>query len=50
VSVAAVEPIAFGWRARSRADTVAEWADKTTEIATDGPNTRRTMALAQMPL
>jgi len=30
-----------------RADTVADWADKTTEIATDGPNTARTMALAQ---
>jgi hypothetical protein len=30
-----------------RADTLAEWADKTTEIATDGPNTIRTMALAQ---
>ena len=30
-----------------RADTVADWADKTTEIATDGPNTVRTMALAQ---
>ena len=31
----------------SRADTVADWADKTTEIATDGPNTIRTIALAQ---
>jgi hypothetical protein len=31
----------------ARADTVADWADKTTEIATDGPNTVRTMALAQ---
>src|ERR1700681_4703313 len=31
----------------ARADTVADWADKTTEIATDGPNTIRTMALAQ---
>jgi hypothetical protein len=30
-----------------RADTLADWADKTTEIATDGPNTIRTMALAQ---
>jgi hypothetical protein len=29
------------------ADPVADWADKTTEIATDGPNTVRTMALAQ---
>lgn len=29
------------------ADTVADWADQTTEIATDGPNTIRTMALAQ---
>lgn len=31
----------------ARADTVADWADTTTEIATDGPNTVRTMALAQ---
>jgi hypothetical protein len=31
----------------ARADTVADWADRTTEIATDGPNTIRTMALAQ---
>jgi hypothetical protein len=31
----------------ARADTVADWADKTTEIATDGPNTIRTIALAQ---
>jgi hypothetical protein len=31
----------------AHADTVADWADKTTEIATDGPNTIRTMALAQ---
>ena len=31
----------------ARADTLTEWADKTTEIATDGPNTVRTMALAQ---
>ena len=31
----------------ARADTVADWADRTTEIATDGPNTVRTMALAQ---
>jgi hypothetical protein len=30
-----------------RADTLADWSDKTTEIATDGPNTIRTMALAQ---
>ncbi len=29
------------------ADTVADWADKTTEIATEGANTIRTMALAQ---
>ena len=29
------------------ADTLADWADTTTEIATDGPNTIRTMALAQ---
>jgi len=31
----------------ARADPVADWADTTTEIATDGPNTVRTMALAQ---
>jgi hypothetical protein len=31
----------------ARADTVSEWADKTTDIAIDGPNTVRTMALAQ---
>jgi len=31
----------------ARADSVATWADTTTEIATDGPNTIRTMALAQ---
>jgi len=31
----------------ARADSVANWADTTTEIATDGPNTVRTMALAQ---
>jgi len=31
----------------AQADAVADWADKTTEIATDGPNTVRTMALAQ---
>jgi hypothetical protein len=31
----------------ARADVVADWADRTTEIATDGPNTIRTMALAQ---
>lgn len=31
----------------SRADTVADWADITTRIATDGPNTMRTLALAQ---
>ncbi|HEY6922661.1 MAG TPA: vanadium-dependent haloperoxidase, partial [Steroidobacteraceae bacterium] len=33
--------------ATARADTVADWADITTEIATDGPNTIRTIALAQ---
>src|SRR6516162_7011707 len=32
----------------ARADSVAHWADTTTEIATDGPNTIRTMALAQL--
>lgn len=31
----------------ARADPVADWADTITEIATDGPNTIRTMALAQ---
>jgi len=31
----------------ARADTLTAWADKTTEIATDGPNTVRTMALSQ---
>jgi hypothetical protein len=31
----------------AHADTVADWADITTEIATDGPNTIRTLALAQ---
>jgi PAP2 superfamily len=35
--------LAFG----ARAESVAHWADTTTEIATDGPNTIRTMALAQ---
>jgi hypothetical protein len=29
------------------ADTVADWAEATTEIGTEGPNTVRTMALAQ---
>ena len=29
------------------ADTVADWAEKTTDIATEGPTTIRTMALAQ---
>jgi hypothetical protein len=31
----------------AHADTVADWADINTEIATDGPNTIRTIALAQ---
>ena len=31
----------------TRAEPVANWADTTTAIATDGPNTIRTMALAQ---
>jgi hypothetical protein len=31
----------------ARADVVADWADQTTAIADDGPNTVRTMALAQ---
>lgn len=43
VGVVAVFLVALG----ADADTVADWADMTTEIATDGPNTIRTMALAQ---
>ena len=35
--------LAFG----AHAESVASWADTTTQIATDGPNTIRTMALAQ---
>ena len=31
----------------ARADVVTDWADQTTAIADDGPNTVRTMALAQ---
>jgi hypothetical protein len=31
----------------AHADTVADWGDITTDIATDGPNTIRTMALAE---
>src|SRR6516165_4693787 len=31
----------------TRAEPVANWADTTTAIATDGPNTIRTLALAQ---
>ena len=31
----------------AHADPVADWADITTDIATDGPNTIRTMALAE---
>src|SRR5450432_2182266 len=31
----------------AHADTLGDWADKTTEIATDGPNTVRTLALAE---
>src|SRR5579863_5938129 len=31
----------------ARADVVTDWADRTTEIADDGSNTVRTMALAQ---
>ena len=33
--------------ASTRADAVADWAEKTTAIATDGPNTIHTLALAQ---
>jgi hypothetical protein len=41
-------PLAVLWVSMAaRADTLADWSDKTTEIATDGPNTIRTMALAQ---
>ena len=31
----------------AHADSVADWADRTVEISTEGPNTIRTMALAQ---
>jgi hypothetical protein len=31
----------------ARADSVADWADTTVDIATDGPNTIRTLALAE---
>ena len=31
----------------AHADTVADWAGKATDIATDGPNTIRTLALVQ---
>jgi len=31
----------------AHADVVADWAEKTTEIATEGPNTMRTIALAE---
>lgn len=31
----------------AHADTLADWADKTCEIADDGPNTTRTLAFAQ---
>jgi hypothetical protein len=42
------EPIALLLLALgARAEPVANWAHATTEIATDGPNTLRTMALAQ---
>jgi len=41
-------PIAFLMVSQvAGADTLAFWADKSTEIATDGPNTIRTLALAQ---
>jgi hypothetical protein len=41
--------VVFFWVALgARANTlIADWADQTTEIATDGPNTIRAMALAQ---
>jgi hypothetical protein len=42
--VAIVMSLAAG---AAHADTVADWADITTEIATDGPNTIRTLALAE---
>jgi hypothetical protein len=35
--------VAFG----ARADVITDWADTTTEIADEGPNTVRTLALAQ---
>ena len=41
-------PIVVGLAAfAARADIVTDWADTTTEIADEGPNTIRTMALAQ---
>ena len=43
--IAAMVLALTAWTAQ--ADTVADWADLTTEIATDGPNTIRTIALAQ---
>lgn len=44
----AVVAIVMGLAAwTAHADTVADWAEITTEIATDGPNTIRTIALAQ---
>jgi hypothetical protein len=40
--------IAIGFvAATAHADTVADWADITTRIATDGPNTIRTVALTE---
>ena len=40
--------ITLSWAgSAAKADAVADWADKATEIATDGPNTVRTMALIQ---
>jgi hypothetical protein len=41
-------PIALLWVAfGARADVVTDWADATTQIADEGPNTVRTLALAQ---
>lgn len=37
----------LAWAAVAHADIVADWADVTTAIATDGPNTTHTMALVQ---
>jgi hypothetical protein len=42
-----VQVTLLGLSYAAHADVVADWAGKTTEIATDGPNTTRTLALTQ---